>query len=229
MKKSRLSAIVIIMIVSVATFLISCTGKDDDLADAKELQQKSETAVADVACCFSADTLPVETLSQTEIDALLLMREEELMARDVYVYLSGLYSTPVFANISLSEQQHASAIAALLVKYGLDDIAADHQAGVFVNQELQELYNSLIAMGEESITGAFTAGATIEDMDIFDLMQLSEQVDNADILLVFANLTKGSRNHLRSFVAHLLKVGVNYQPQFISQDLFDEIINSPHE
>lgn len=179
------------------------------------------------ACIY---TFPVEELSAEETEALNLMREEELLARDVYVALYAKYHIPVFNNISKSENQHTGAIKALLDKYELPDIAENHTAGVFVNQDLQSLYNALIAQGLVSINNALTVGATIEDMDIKDLINLVEnKVDNADLEFVFNELHRGSRNHLRSFNLLLTKRGITYVPQFISPEYFNEIISTPHE
>lgn len=179
------------------------------------------------ACIY---TFPVEELSADEIEALNLMREEELLARDVYVAMYAKYHIPIFNNISKSENHHTGAIKALLDKYELPDIAENHTAGVFVNQDLQSLYNALIAQGLVSINDALTVGATIEDMDIQDLINLVEdKVDNADIEFVFNELQRGSRNHLRSFNLLLTKRGITYVPQFISLEYFNEIISTPHE
>ena len=52
-------------------------------------------------------SLPVEALSTSEINALNTMREEELLAHDVYVALYAIYKIPVFNNISQAETQHA--------------------------------------------------------------------------------------------------------------------------
>lgn len=175
-------------------------------------------------------SLPLEPLSEEEIEALYIMREEELLAKDVYDLLYSLYNSQIFSNISESETQHALAVKTLLLKYDLPDPAENHVAGIFVNAELQELYNELVALGNTSLISAFTVGATIEDMDIYDLeYHIANDVDNQDILFVFENLVKGSRNHLRSFYLHLKSKGVIYVPQYISQEMFDQIINSPHE
>lgn len=178
--------------------------------------------------CINA--LPVESLTQAEIDALTTMREEELLAHDVYVQLYSLYHMPVFNNISKSETQHALAIKALLTKYNLTDPALDHVAGVFVNADLQALYTALIAQGIVSLNAGLTVGATIEDLDINDLHNhISTDIDNLDIMFVFGNLEKGSRNHLRSFYTLLQKRGITYVPQFISPEYFNQIVTSPHE
>jgi len=187
----------------------------------------NEGLVQPYACIY---TFPSEELSAGEIEALNLMREEELLARDVYVTMYAKYHIPIFNNISKSENHHTGAIKALLDKYELPDIAENHTAGVFVNQDLQALYNALITQGLVSLNEALTAGATIEDMDIQDLINLvDDTVDNADIEFVFNELQRGSRNHLRSFNMLLSKRGITYVPQFISLEYFNEIISSPHE
>ncbi len=45
------------------------------------------------------DSLPYEELSDEEIEALMLMREEEYLAHDVYLAFSEIYTKPVFTNI----------------------------------------------------------------------------------------------------------------------------------
>jgi hypothetical protein len=176
------------------------------------------------------DTFPYEDLSEGEIQALLKMREEELLAQDVYTYAAGLYKPPIFGNIAGSESQHTYMVKLLLDKYEIPDPGTDHQQGVFVDQELQEAYDQLTGLADDGLIEALTAGATIEDMDIFDLQQLLENViDNQDITWVFDNLHRGSRNHLRSFYGNLVFRGATYTPQYISQEYFDEIVNSPHE
>ena len=175
-------------------------------------------------------SLPVEALSTSEIAALNTMREEELLAHDVYVLFYTLYKIPVFNNISQAETQHAEAVKTLLLKYSLPDPAMNHVAGVFVNSDLQALYTSLVAQGKGSLTAALTVGATIEDLDINDLHNhIAADVDNQDILFVFSNLEKGSRNHLRSFNRLLTARGVTYTPQYISLEYFNQIISSPQE
>jgi hypothetical protein len=137
---------------------------------------------------------------------------------------------PVFNNISNSELRHTSAIQALLEKYSLPDVAAEHQTGVFVNTGLQHLYDSLLIVGSASLNQALTVGATIEDLDINDLAShKTNDIDNEDITFVFNQLEKGSRNHLRSFYKLLKLRGILYTPQFIDNEYFNQIISSPHE
>jgi hypothetical protein len=170
------------------------------------------------------DALPHEDLSQDEIDALLWMREEEKLARDVYLALHAIHQHPVFWRIASSEQRHMDALAVLLDKYGLDDPVVNDQ-GEFTNPDLGQLYLDLVTAGESSLEDALYAGATIEDLDIFDLKRTLQLVDNQDITIVFKNLMRGSMNHLRAFVR--LLEPAEYEAQYLSPEELEEILYAP--
>ncbi len=50
------------------------------------------------------------TLTDQEIEHITHMREEEKLARDVYLTLYEVYQAPIFVNISESEQRHMDAL-----------------------------------------------------------------------------------------------------------------------
>lgn len=173
--------------------------------------------------------LPKESLSTVELNSLVFMREEEKLARDVYTYAYQKWSVKIFSNIAGSEQTHMDAVLMLLNKYNITDPAASLAPGVFSNATLQNLYNALAARTGISLSDAYQVGATIEDLDIFDLLNARAATDNQDIGIVYDMLTKGSRNHLRSFYKNIISRGDTYTPQFITQEQFDAIINSGME
>ena len=173
--------------------------------------------------------LPMETLSADEQSSLLFMREEEKLARDVYVVLFDKWGVNIFSNISKSEQTHMDAMLLLLTKYSLTDPVGTNAVGVFSNSVLQDLYDQLVTKGKISLLDAYQVGATIEDVDIFDLSNALKKTDNEDITLVYEMLSKGSRNHLRSFYGNILNVDGSYTPQYITQEEFDAIVTSPKE
>lgn len=175
------------------------------------------------------NSLPIEPLSNDELTSLSFMREEEKLARDVYITLYSKWSVNIFNNISSSEQTHMDAVLLLLKKYNLTDPVGSNAVGVFNNATLQNLYNQLVAQGNNSVLDAYKVGATIEDLDIFDLKNTLLNNDNQDIKLVYDMLTKGSRNHMRSFYKNILNTGGSYTPQYITQAEFDAIINSSME
>lgn len=171
---------------------------------------------------------PSETVSVAEIDLLKYMREEEKLARDVYLKMYDIYGVPVFNHIPKSEQKHMDRIGCLLDFYGIDDPALAEN-GVFTNPDLQALYDAFIVQGSVSLVDAFTVGATIEDVDIYDLEEYIQQTDNPAIINVFESLTCGSRNHMRAFVAQLTANSATYSAQFISQDELQSILTADHE
>ncbi len=208
---------IFIILLFSALLVSSCDDSDnsiDDLPDTTELN-----------CSLNN---PSPSINTTEANLLKHMREEEKLARDVYRKLYELYGVNIFNNISRSEQTHMDRILCLLEYYEIEDPASE-TSGVFENTSLQNLYDSLIIQGSISITEALKVAATIEDVDIYDLMEFIADTTNPAIISVFDNLTCGSRNHMRSFITQLTNHGEAYTPQFIDEVLFIEIINSNKE
>ncbi len=175
--------------------------------------------------------LPLESLNADESSSLIYMREEEKLAYNVYSQLNNTWGaqTSVFGSISQSEASHTEAVRQLLLRYSLADPAASLTEGVFANQTLQLLYASLIQQGNVSYVDALSVGCAIEEIDILDLQNALVNVDNQDIRIVYDNLTKGSRNHLRSFVNALTMIGVTYVPQHLTTEAYSAIISTPIE
>jgi hypothetical protein len=168
------------------------------------------------------------TLTQQEKEDLLFLREEEKLARDVYLFSFDIYEDGIFNNIASSEQQHMDAVLALLNKYGLSDPASS-EIGVFKDQILQGLYNQLTTVSKESLLNALTVGATIEDLDINDISIFESGTTKADILNVYDILKCGSGNHLRSYSNRLTLVGLDYSPEYLSLEAYNAIITSERE
>lgn len=166
------------------------------------------------------------TLTTQEKNDLIFMREEEKLARDVYLTLFDVWGTPVFANIATSEQQHMDAILSLLKLYKLADPTAGNLVGEFTNTELQALYDQLIARGKESALDALMVGGTIEETDIEDLTAAMDTSRLANIDSVYSNLLNGSYNHLRAFAKNITALtGQPYVAQVVSQEIVDGILN----
>lgn len=172
------------------------------------------------------NSLPYETLSASETESIIQMREEEKLARDVYLTLYDLWGIRIFSNIAQSEQQDMDAVLTLIEKYDLNDPIKVDERGVFTDENLQALYNQLIEQGSKSLEGALIVGATIEDLDIYDLEEFLKITDNQDIEFVYNNLKKGSENHMRAFVSQLSRFNMMYTPKYISLEEFDEIISN---
>lgn len=189
-----------------------------------------------LAACSNEDSESIDTalisntnvdLSPVEEDALLFMMEEERLARDVYERLFVVWGLNQFQNIAISEQSHMDAVESLLKQYNLSYTILD--AGTFQNVDLQDAYDGLIAQGEADKIGAFTSGATIEDLDIYDLEKWMTKIENKAILNVLSKLQCGSRNHLRAFTGSLELLNATYTPTYITPTDYEQILNSDNE
>ncbi len=222
------------MILSAGFFLaIGCntiSGSNDEMISEETASNTEEmqSMVSDSTNCPALlANVPAEDLSKSEKEALLFMREEEKLARDIYLNMYEKWKLMPFKNISKSEQAHMNAVLYLLQRYDLEDPAAGKDVGEFRNQELQNLYNDLIAKGSVSAVEALKVGALIEEVDIEDLQRiLDEDVDNKDIALVFGNLLRGSGHHLKAFTWNLKRRSVIYTPQVLDREDYDKILNN---
>jgi hypothetical protein len=165
------------------------------------------------------------SLTTQEKSDLLFMREEEKLARDVYLTLYEAWQRPVFASIATSEQQHMDSILGLLNTYKLPDPSAGKRVGEFVNAELQALYDALVARGRQSVLDALQVGGIIEETDIEDLTAAMDTARIRNLDNVYANLLNGSYNHLRAFAGQISALtGQPYAAQVVPQATVDAIL-----
>ena len=218
----------------VATALAFTTSCENGSLDPESEQYVSIIEVSDNGTTsFIENNLKstmVETpvLSDTELDILLHMKEEEKLARDVYTALYETWGSLIFKRISVAENNHMNAVIRLLKYYGSPDTLVS-DTGVFSIPKIQALYTELVEKGSVSVEEADMTGALIEEMDIKDLTDGLASVTNENIIRVFENLLKGSRNHLRAFYRQLTSLGLFYTPVYISQEQYDEIVTTPME
>ena len=168
-----------------------------------------------------------EQLTAEEQESLLYMREEEKLARDVYLTLYEFYESEIFNNIASGEQKHMDSMKRLLTQFALEDPVIHDSIGVFTNPEFLEHYESTGQV--ETIKDAILPGIIIEETDIIDIERDLAFINNPDIKKVYENLLRGSRNHLRAFVRKLESMGIVYQALVLDQATADAIVNSPVE
>ena len=160
----------------------------------------------------------------SEAEGILYMREEEKLARDVYLALYEKWGIRTFANIARAEQKHMDAVGLLIEKQGLVDPAADTKMGEFKNPDLASLYASLVQLGSKSPQDALTVGAIIEDLDISDLDAYLIRTEDPYARIVYTNLLKGSENHMRSFARQLSRYGIVYEARYMTAERLQDIL-----
>lgn len=149
----------------------------------------------------SPEPSPGGPLSERERADLVLMREEERLARDLYRRFHQVWDVTIFANIAASEQRHYDAIGRLLRRYHVPDPSAGRPPGSYADTDLQDAYDAWLARGLCSVEAAYAVGVELETGDIADLSAAVGGSGEAAIHRVYENLRAASENHLRSFEA----------------------------
>lgn len=192
-----------------------------------------------------------DTLDTIEASHLTFMREEEKLARDVYLTFAQMYpEQPVFATIATkSEQTHTDTMRDKLEQFGLTDpnpTTNDLPAsiGLFSGVEwgwyFMQKFAELTAKGSNSELDALYVGALIEELDMKDIAECPKVMiaagypdpcglhytDEAVLQRSYRSLIDGSENHLRAYVGQIEAViGVgNYEAQYLTQEEVDAIL-----
>ena len=228
----KFKSIGMILLAAVGVTFVQCEKQAlaDPVTDQVTLEQRGGID-AEALCTCLTENYAKDPLSADEIAALTFMRQEEKLARDVYMALNEQYNQRIFTNIIRSEQQHMDAIGCLLTKYELADPVAGMEAGQFANEDLAALYSQLLEQGGGGLVSALQVGATIEDLDLNDLAVWLEKttLDNEDVIAVFNELMRGSRNHLRAFVRNLGWNDASYTVQYLDEETYLAILESGME
>ncbi len=193
-------------------------------------------------------------LDTGETTHLIFMREEEKLARDVYLTLASLYPDALtFSNIGeASEQTHTDTVRDMLEKYGIPDPNPDanilpDSIGVFTGEDygwyFTEKYTALVERGKISLLEALHVGGFIEELDMLDIIGCPkvivetdngigagqcglEYTDEAALQTMYTHLVEGSKDHLRAYVKSIENIigEGNYVAQVLTQEEVDAIL-----
>lgn len=198
------------------------------IASSSDDASEAATTIRSADVQDSLAGLPMATsLSAAERDGLVWMREEEKLAHDVYTTLAQRWGNGPFTNIAAAESTHTEAVRLLIDRYGIADPALGASVGAYGNPTFTRLYQELVTTGSASYVDGLKVGARIEELDIQDLKARASAL--ADIAMVYDNLERGSRNHLRAFVRQLKRQGVEYAPTLLSKFEYEAIIGGDLE
>lgn len=198
------------------------------MADSNNLQSSHNVARAegylDLGANASEAREVMASLTASEQEGILFIREEEIMAKDLYLELYKETKLPIFWNVAGSEQIHMDSVKILMDKYGLEDPVQDGN-GKYANQDIQKMYDDLLEEGAKSPVDALKAGAVVEEMSVHDLQTQIANTDKPDFHSVYGGLLVGSEKHLRSYIRALKERGAEYSPQYLSEEEFDKVLN----
>ncbi|WP_158277323.1 DUF2202 domain-containing protein [Opitutus sp. ER46] len=171
------------------------------------------------------NTVTAATPTTLPVAALVGAVEEERMARDLYLAAAAKWDLPMFTRIAQAEARHEVALVRLATTANVSLPAA--QAGVYTSANLGELHTALMALVNESATGALKAGALLEETDIRDLRQLQATATDDPTRAVLANLERASGHHLAALTRTLASQGITYAPQILAAADYSAVIATP--
>jgi hypothetical protein len=181
-----------------AIFIGTQIGNGDTTAEevaSPETTISQEDSVINEEEVTTDSTVDTSTLAEM----LTFIVQEEKLAHDLYVQLASTSGAVQFQNVLNSESTHISLVQGLLTTYNIVDPTVGLAEGEFVNQDLQALYDSLLASGSVDRAGAIAAGIAVEEKDIADIEVMLASELPSDVASVLERLLSGSQNHLAAF------------------------------
>jgi hypothetical protein len=218
MKTSKLFLVLAVALFAFASCSKSSDGVDEAVNSVVD-EKSAEVAALCGTCNFTG------TLTEAEVTSLMEMREEEKLAREVYIAMFAKYNFRTFSNIAKSENAHTSAVLYLIKGFGLTD-PSPVGTTEFSNPLFTDLYARLTAKGSVSLVEALKVGAFIEEYDIADLQRHLAETQNATVAKVYGNLLRASKFHLKAFTNALKFQGATYTPTVLSVEEYNEIIGN---
>ena len=184
---------------------------------------------------FTLSDYPVTAhLTQDLNNSLAYMGNEERLAHDVYLNLydyqekNGIEIKQFYNIATRAESKHIAIVQSIVQRYNLNptdltDVnktvindnnlsATTMKSGVYDIQKIQDLYDSLYALGQNSQEDALKVGCMVEVTDIDDLDKYITQAKESnatDIEAGFNTLRDGSYNHYWAFDKALKNIGVS--------------------
>ena len=182
-----------------AIFIGTQIGNGDTTA---EEVASPETTISQEDSAINEEEVTTDSTVDTSTlaEMLTFIVQEEKLAHDLYVQLASTSGAQQFANIVNSESTHISLVQGLLVSYNIVDPTVGLAEGEFLDQDLQALYDSLLASGSVDRAGAIAAGIAVEEKDIADIEVMLASELPSDVASVLERLLSGSQNHLAAFL-----------------------------
>lgn len=210
-------------------FALTSCDKSDNLADNNATLPILSVESDGTSVFTRANIAPVldvtSPLTADEIEFLYAIREDEKVARDLYLAFSAKYpKVTQISKIATAESSHIACVEAVLDYYEIEYPALGAN-GVFEDATRQAFYNELVDKSSTLIEASSTM-ALVEEETIFAYKSVQGQIANANISLIVTNMIKASSNHLRATVRHIKALGGNYVPSYLTTEEFDTIIKS---
>ena len=188
-------AVALVLAIFIGTQIGNGDTTAEDVASPETTISQEDSVITEEEEATTDSTVDTSTLAEM----LTFIVQEEKLAHDLYVQLASTSGAQQFANIVNSESTHISLVQGLLTTYNIVDPTVGLAEGEFVNQDLQALYDTLLASGSVDRAGAIAAGIAVEEKDIADIEVMLASELPSDVASVLERLLSGSQNHLAAF------------------------------
>ncbi len=189
-------AVALVLAIFIGTQIGNGDTTAEDVASPETTISQEDSVIAEEEEATTDSTVDTSTLAEM----LTFIVQEEKLAHDLYVQLASTSGAQQFQNVLNSESTHISLVQGLLTTYNIVDPTVGLAEGEFVNQDLQALYDSLLASGSVDRAGAIAAGIAVEEKDIADIEAMLATDLPSDVVSVLERLLSGSQNHLAAFL-----------------------------
>jgi hypothetical protein len=188
-------AVALVLAIFIGTQIGNGDSTAEDVASPETTISQEDSVITEEEEATTDSTVDTSTLAEM----LTFIVQEEKLAHDLYVQLASTSGAQQFQNVLNSESTHISLVQGLLTTYNIVDPTVGLAEGEFVNQDLQALYDSLLASGSVDRAGATAAGIAVEEKDIADIEAMLATDLPSDVVSVLERLLSGSQNHLAAF------------------------------
>ncbi|HWA06428.1 MAG TPA: DUF2202 domain-containing protein [Ignavibacteria bacterium] len=158
-------------------------------------------------------------------ELFLKLYQEEKLAYDLYGEFYERWSLGVFNKVQQREAKHVWCVERIMDNYGFD-YNTNTSAGSYPDRDIQKIYDDLTVKGCISDLAALEAAAYIKEKHISQLRERIRYQEDEYIVKVIFLMESAAQSHLRAFVKSIRLSGSDYNPEFLTDDEFSNIMDS---
>lgn len=158
-------------------------------------------------------------------ELFLKLYQEEKLAYDLYGEFYERWSLSVFNKVQQREAKHVWCVERIMDNYGFD-YNTNTNAGSYPDRDIQKIYDDLTVKGCISDLAALEAAAYIKEKHISQLRERIRYQEDEYIVKVIFLMESAAQSHLRAFVKSIRLSGSDYNPVFLTDDEFSNIMDS---
>ncbi|PIR78441.1 MAG: hypothetical protein COU28_01585 [Candidatus Magasanikbacteria bacterium CG10_big_fil_rev_8_21_14_0_10_36_16] len=156
--------------------------------------------------------------------ALPYMYESEKVAESLFLAWNTTHELPILFSLSQSHAEQKNVIEIVMGGLQVDLSSAVLEDGKFKDDNIQNLYNKLLPIGNEMRDKAYTSGLLLEESIITNIDTYLERGIDGLSKTIFEAIKESSGKNMKVLNDLLIKDGATYVPQVLSQSEFDSFV-----